>query len=361
MPSTELLEAARRVMIFCNACRYCEGFCAVFPAMERRRTFSDGDLAYLSNLCHDCRGCYYACPYAPPHAYDVNVPRSLAELRGATYRDHAWPHFLSGLFRRNGLTMAMVSVLSVVVVLVLTFLLQDPATVLASHGEGRFFAVIAQWPMVLTASLVALFGVVALFMGFIGFWRGVGGHLGELADPRALARAVWHVLTLRYLAGGGDGCNYPEERFSHARRWFHQSVLYGFLLCFASTVVAAVYDHFLGRPVPFPYLSWPVVLGTLGGVALVAGTAGLLWLKSRRDPEPSAAPLMGMDVGFLVLLLATGLTGLLLLALRETAAMGVLLAVHLGVVLALFLTLPYGKFVHAIYRFAALVRFALGK
>jgi citrate/tricarballylate utilization protein len=64
-----------------------------------------------------------------------------------------------------------------------------------------------------------------------------------------------------------------------------------------------------------------------------------------------------MDIGFIALLFLTGLTGLLLLALRETAAMGVLLAVHLGFVLALFLTLPYGKFVHALYRFAALIRF----
>jgi hypothetical protein len=39
--------------------------------------------------------------------------------------------------------------------------------------------------------------------------------------------------------------------------------------------------------------------------------------------------------------------------------MGTLLAVHLGVVLGLFLTLPYGKFVHAVYRVAALVRAAL--
>ncbi len=58
-------------------------------------------------------------------------------------------------------------------------------------------------------------------------------------------------------------------------------------------------------------------------------------------------------------LLLTSATGLLLVGLRETAAMGALLALHLGAVLALFLTTPYGKFAHAVYRAAALLRFAI--
>ena len=53
----------------------------------------------------------------------------------------------------------------------------------------------------------------------------------------------------------------------------------------------------------------------------------------------------------------TAVTGLALLFFRHTAAMGFVLAIHLGFVLALFLTLPYGKFVHAIYRLLALVRY----
>jgi citrate/tricarballylate utilization protein len=44
--------------------------------------------------------------------------------------------------------------------------------------------------------------------------------------------------------------------------------------------------------------------------------------------------------------------------LRATPAMGPLLALHLGAVFALFITMPYGKFVHGFYRFAALVRYA---
>ena len=362
MPSTELLEKAAKAMTFCNACRYCEGFCAVFPAMELRREFSEGDLVYLANLCHDCRGCYYACPYAPPHEFDVNVPRTFAEVRAETYGELAWPGFLAGSFVRNGWTVGVVSALSTAIVLLLVLFLQPSSVVFSAHvGAGAFYVVVPYIPIVAVASLAALYVLAVLATGLARFWRGTGGSLKELADARALLRAVWDVARLRYLAGGGDGCNYPEERFSHARRWFHHAVLYGFLSCFLSTIVAAFYDHVLHRPTPFPFSSWPVVLGTVGGVALLIGTVGLLWLKLQRDPKPSTPRLFAMDVGFLVLLFSTSLTGLLLLALRETPAMGVLLAVHLGIVLALFLVLPYGKFVHAVYRFAALVRFAIEK
>ena len=129
------------------------------------------------------------------------------------------------------------------------------------------------------------------------------------------------------------------------------------MLCFAATTVATVYHYVFGWKAPYPFWSVPVVLGTVGGIGLLVGPFGLLWLKMRRDDALTDPRQTGMDVGFLALLFLTSLTGLLLLGLRETAAMGVLLAVHLGFVLALFLTLPYGKFVHALYRFAALVRF----
>jgi citrate/tricarballylate utilization protein len=137
----------------------------------------------------------------------------------------------------------------------------------------------------------------------------------------------------------------------------HHCTFYGFLLCFASTSVAAVYHMVFGWIAPYDYASIPVVLGTAGGLGLIVGTAGLFLVDRRRDPALAHPSQASLDGPFLALLFLTSLTGLLLLALRERAYMPSLLIVHLAIVLALFITLPYGKFVHGIYRAAALVKF----
>lgn len=367
-----LIQEGERVMRLCNACRYCEGYCAVFPAMERRLTFTEQDLNYLANLCHNCSECYYACPYAPPHEFALNLPRTFAEIRAATYRKYAWPEFLGGLFRRNGLAVALSMIAGPAVFFVALLALTHSAVFFSPHhdAEGSFYAVMSHSAMTLTFGAVSLFIVAALVMGMVLFWRDTGegsavgtGLLPRPSDgaeaPSPLRVAVWDTLRLRYLEGGGDGCAYLAEAPSHARRWFHHLSFYGFLLCFAATTVAAIYHYIFGWPAPYPFWSAPVLLGTLGGVGLLIGPLGLLWLKRTRNPEVSDPKQTGMDVSFLVLLFLTSLTGLWLLIFRQTSAMGVLLALHLGVVMGLFITMPYGKFVHATYRFAALLRNAI--
>jgi citrate/tricarballylate utilization protein len=91
MHGTRILDEADRLMTVCNSCRYCEGLCAVFPAMEMRRAFSDGDLNYLANLCHGCGACYVDCQFSPPHEFNVNVPQTLAIARAESYAAYAWP------------------------------------------------------------------------------------------------------------------------------------------------------------------------------------------------------------------------------------------------------------------------------
>jgi citrate/tricarballylate utilization protein len=360
MPAPELLKEGERQMMICNACRYCEGYCAVFPAVELRRSVSKADLIYLANLCFDCRDCYYACQYAPPHEFAVNVPKLMAELRADTYRDFSWPAILSGLFKRNTLAVALITGGSLVIILILVLGFIGRDDLFATHlGEGAFYRVVPYVAMTVPPLFIALYGLVVLLGGAAHFWRDTKGSLSDGIDLGAFRQATQDAFGLTYMKGGGAGCNYPNASFAHSRRWFHHFVFYGFLLDFASTSVAAFYDHFLKWPAPYPLLSLPVVLGTVGGIGLVIGTSGLLYLKWKSDRDPAEERMLNMDVAFLLLLFLTSLTGLLLLAARETAAMGTLLIVHLAFVAGLFITAPYGKFAHLVYRYAALVRYAV--
>ncbi|GAB3770207.1 tricarballylate utilization protein TcuB [Ramlibacter monticola] len=347
-------EVARQMQI-CNACRYCETFCAVFPAMTRRLEFGAADVHYLANLCHNCGACLHACQYAPPHEFAVNVPRAMAQVRRETYADYAWPHALGALYRRNGLVLALATAGGLALFLVL--LLAARGTLSHAPLAGDFYAVFPHAMLGWMFGAAFLFAAIALGIGAARFWRGQAP--GAVSGPAA-AEAARNALALTYLEGGhGDGCNEQHDAFTRARRRFHHFTFYGFLLCFAATCVATLYHYALGWHAPYPLASVPVLLGTLGGIGLLVGPAGLLWLNLRRHPlhgDPQQRP---MDRAFTVLLFATSLTGLALLALRATGAMGLLLAVHLGTVLALFLTLPYGKFAHAVYRVAALLKFSI--
>jgi citrate/tricarballylate utilization protein len=343
-PSNELVQAGlvqeglvqegKRLLRLCNACRYCEGFCAVFPAVERRSVFSAADVNYLANLCHNCGECYYACPYTPPHEYALNLPKVLAEIRVETYARSAFPRSFSLAHRNNWLAISALMVIAMALI----------AALVAAFGRftstgADFYAVIPHEAMTVTLGLVFLLAAIAMTVAFFRFWR---DQIGVPIQAAPLIVSLKDTMRLTSLNG--------------PRRWFHHATFYGFLLCFASTCVAAFYHFVLGWRAPYPYFSAPVVLGTLGGIGLLAGPAGLFWLKRKRDPALDDLNPRDFGESFIVLLLLSSFTGLLLLALRETGAMSWLLMVHLGVVLALFASLPYGKFMHGKFRFAALLR-----
>jgi citrate/tricarballylate utilization protein len=356
---TQLLEEADRLMTVCNSCRYCEGLCAVFPAMEMRRAFSDGDLNYFANLCHACGACYTDCQFSPPHEFNVNVPQTFAALRAQSWAAYAWPRAFSGLFARNGVVISLICALSVAAFIVGFAALNDRAVLTGVHtGPGAFYALMPHNAMAALFGAAFLYAILALTMGLRAFWRDIDEPAGTLTDPPSLWQAMKDAGQLRYLDGGGVGCFNEDERPTDRRRIYHHFTFYGFLLCFASTCVATLYHYLLAREAPYAWWDLPVVLGTLGGIGLVIGPIGLLAEKSKRDAALVDANSSGMDAAFTLMLFLTGLTGLALLLWRETSAMGPLLALHLGVVFALFITLPYGKFVHGLYRYAALVRYA---
>ncbi|MDQ3189609.1 MAG: tricarballylate utilization 4Fe-4S protein TcuB [Pseudomonadota bacterium] len=357
--SALLYQEAARVIGICNSCRYCEGYCAMFPAMERRIDFAREDLDYLANLCHQCGACYAACQYAPPHQFAVNVPSVLAQVRLVSYESYAWPRFFAAAFRRQPALIALTLAASLTFFFALGIAWRSDGFFLAHVGEGSFYAIFPHNFLVTLFGLSFGFACVALAVGAWRFWREIEPPDQRVASGATLA-ALKDAAALTYLEGGGEGCPESSTAPTQARRVFHHLTFYGFMFCLASTSVASIYHYALGRIAPYAWSSVPVLLGVIGGVGLVIGPIGLLWLRTVKpaalyDPAQSS-----LDVGFTSLLLLIGLTGLLLLGARASAWMPSLLALHLGPVLALFLLLPYGKFVHGIYRTLALVKYRRG-
>ncbi|HMB47637.1 MAG TPA: tricarballylate utilization 4Fe-4S protein TcuB [Afifellaceae bacterium] len=356
MHGTDHLKEAERLMTVCNSCRYCEGLCAVFPAMELRRNFSDADLNYLSNLCHSCGACYVDCQFSPPHEYNVNVPKTLAQVRTDSYRAYAWPKMFQPLFDRNGLAITIITALSVASFILGFALWHDPAVL--TTDSGQFYRLMPHNIMAALFGAVALYAILALVMGFRIFWKEIGAGSVSAGSGTTLWQAGKDAAGLRYLDGGGVGCYNEDEKPTDRRRLYHHMTFYGFILCFAATTTGTFLHYFLDWPAPYGWTELPKLFGIPGGIGLVIGPLGLLRAKFTRERDMTDPAKFGMDTAFLAMMLLTGLTGLLLMVLRDTPAMGVTLAIHLGVVFALFLTMPYGKFVHGLYRFGALALYA---
>src|SRR5881394_205792 len=192
-------------MTVCNSCRYCEAYCPVFPAMENRTAFAKGDILYLANLCHNCGECLYACQYAPPHEFGINVPRVFAEARLGSYEEYCWPSFMRGTFRRSGVMVSLaVSLASMALVWMF---------VQSADARDDFYAVIPHDIMVGIFGLVGLFVVGALAIGYRragrSFGAPEGGHYRKSPTHASVVStfrwtAFSDVLTLRHLHATGD-------------------------------------------------------------------------------------------------------------------------------------------------------------
>ena len=353
---TDLQREATRQLQICLACRYCEGYCAVFPALEREPVVQPDRFGYLATLCHDCRACYYACPFTEPHEFAVNVPRLMTDLRQDLYQRYSWPARFGAAYRSSIAltlkTLAFGMAIAAAVVLAL-----NPAGFLAvRHGPGSFYQVVPWLLLLIPAMALSLGAIAVMTYGGMKFWRDSRLSQASGSATRSWLMGTVDVLRLRWLEGGGDGCYYPSEQPSRIRSWLHSLVFYGLALAFASTCAAAVQQDLLGQLPPYPILSVPVVTGTIGGVAIVVGCLGL-WLVNRQANRQLGTAAGGrLDAAFLLLLGLASLTGLLTLALRETPLLSSMLVLHLGALGALYLTAPYSKLVHAVYRVLSVVR-----
>ena len=282
-------------------------------------------------------------------------------MRGTTYSGYAWPRRLAGLAAHAGVSTLALAVAGILLSLVAVATTGGLARFWnADSGAGSFYRVIPYLVLAASGMAASAYIIVVMVVGSVRFWRDVGGSRSEFSDGGAWIAALRDVATLVNLKGGGSDCYQPSPlEPSGARRVLHQAVLYGFALAFVSTALAALYQDILGWEPPYPFWSAPVVTGSIGGLLMVIGCTGLLWLKAQssiKAPTLISRQMVSMDNAFIIVLDIAAITGILTLLLRGTGAMAAMLTLHLASLVALYATAPYGKFVHAVYRFQALLK-----
>lgn len=342
---------ATKSCIICNSCRYCEGLCAVFPAMEKYREFSPKEIDYLANLCHQCSECFYDCQYAPPHEFNVSIPQQFAQIRQESYKKYAFPSFLGKAFDKSAWLTTLLSVIA----LFIGFFIASSYAYEGKEAAGDFFILIPYSYMVSTFTLVSIFVLFALIVGCVRFAKAIKL---EGVSTKVFFQSLKDALVLKYLGGHkSEGCTYPNEMRSNARRIFHHLSAYGFLFCFIATSLGAFYHHFLHIYAPYDMTELPKLFGTIGGILLCFGILGLFILKLMADKELVDKKSVGMDYAFLFMLFIVSLSGLFLMWVRESEILAYALWLHLSLVLVFFVMIPYSKFVHIFYRFLALLKY----
>lgn len=341
------LEEANRQLAICNACRYCEGFCASFQAMTRYRSFDDENIIHMANLCHNCQACYHSCQFTCPHEFDLNIPKALANVRAESWESHVPGSVAAEKIQSNGWIIALITVVAAVM-----FGLVGNIPWIS---DENFYSLISHNSLVAVFTPLFLGPLLILFIGLYRYWNTVGG---DWIKGRDLSAAFHAAGTMKNLDGGmGQGCNYEnDDRYSQTRKWAHHATMYGFLLCFASTSVATIMHYGFGLEAPYPFLSLPKIFGVSGGILLTLGTSKLLYLKAKSDPKLGVSDRRSGEYGFILILWLVSTSGLLLYWLGGTAAAGAMLNIHLASIAAFFVTLPYTKMAHGFFRLAALIR-----
>lgn len=326
----------------------------MFPAITRQLSFADEDVEKLANLCHQCSACYAHCQYAPPHDFDVNVPKALAFVREDSYAQQLRPAWLREAFLAGNRFTVLSLTVGIFIFLV---------AIAANAGIGGLIGPEKDFYQLMPHSMMAgSFSIAALFVLIVWsltarqlWWRFASTSIRDLPKEvllQAFFSAMIAAITLKNLHGGhGEGCYEAGERPSPWRRHFHHLTFLGFILCFLATVSGTIYHYFLNTPAPYGFSTLPKLFGVPGGLLLVIGTVGLLISRAKTHKAITTED-NGSGVSLTILLLLTALSGLVLPVVD--AGKGLLLGIHLGIVLALFLNFACGKFLHALFRLIAL-------
>ena len=291
-------------------------------------------------LCHQCNDCSDRCPR------DARPGDVLQAVRSLVIERLSAPAALGRLVANARVTWP---VLFGAPLLLWTLLLGLSGHLAVPADFAAFEQLVPHWLIYSVFFPVAALVMLAAWVSGSRFWA----LLGSTGPPRQgsflanLVPAIAEVSTHR---------RFSSCQAARPRKWGHLALLWGFVGAAVTSglLVVALYGFHVDLPLP---LAHPFkILGNVSAVLLVAGGAVLL-VNRVAAPDRAGRP-TAFDNFFLTVVLLVIATGVLSEAGRYLLPAGVacsIYVVHLSVVLTLFVTFPYSKFAHLMYRTIAMV------
>jgi quinone-modifying oxidoreductase subunit QmoC len=265
-------------------------------------------------------------------------------IRALVIEDAAAPRFMGRLVGRARTTWP---VLLGVPVLFLALLVQAVNGFAVPRTPLVYGDVVPQWMIYAVFIPAAAFALVAAAVGARRQWAAWGaGRRRDGTLLQGLAGIAADVLAHRRFGRCGQAL---------PRKTGHLALFWGFAGALATTTLLGIAMDGFGVKTPLPQLNPIKLLGNVSAVLLVVGIAWLTWNRVG-NPE-AAGRSRAFDAFFLALVVVLVVSGVGAEVARvfgpPPLALGIYV-VHLGMVLSLFLTFPYSKFAHALYRTLAM-------
>jgi quinone-modifying oxidoreductase subunit QmoC len=374
----ELIKRGGASAAKCYQCATCSAVCELAPAESPfpRRQMLWAQWGLFDRLaadpsvwlCHQCNDCNVRCPR------DAQPGDVLQVLRGLVVERLAFPTFLGKLVGNASKTWPLLIGLPILFWVLLLLAYPGSHIPTPTHAfavEGQFhWAELVPYPLIYTVyTLAALFAVVTAAIGGLRFWSLLG--TGAQRSGSFLAQL------LPVLGEIAAHKRFAKCSGSSQRRLGHIFLFWGFVGAAVTSGFAVMYlykEHvpFSWLPLgaatyPVPITHWVKWIGNLSALALVIGGA-VLYAYRLPSGDRQVGDTHAFDRFFLWTVLGVIVTGVVTETLRFVALSqwavylgSAVYVAHLGLVFTLFVTFPYSKFAHLLYRTLAMVHERLAR
>jgi quinone-modifying oxidoreductase subunit QmoC len=295
-------------------------------------------------LCHQCNDCTVRCPRAARPGDVLQAVRSLA------VEALAFPAFLGRWVAHARTTWPLLLGLPILFWVVL---LGGAGLLHVPPDFHAYEQLVPHWLIYAIFLPMAAFVMLAGFVGGRRLWRALGNGVSRSGSFLAeLGPVALEIATHKRFGECGQ---------AGSRRVGHLALFWGFVGAAVTSGLLIVAIYVQGESMPLGLGHPYKILGNISAVLLLLG--GGILVANRLTQEDRVGRSTAFDWFFgavVALVILTGVAAELarLLAgaggLPAAVAVGVYV-VHLGVVTTLFVTFPYSKFAHLVYRSLAMV------